>query len=357
MDLLTARVLTAPESALNLEPPAWTRLIVEARSLGLAGRLGARLASRGLLQSVPEGPRRHLDGMARFAAKQHSDVMQEVRHVRDTLVPQGIPVVLMKGAAYVAANRSPAEGRIFEDIDLLVPEDQIAAAEAALTQAGWTRSALSDHDARYYYEWMHQIPPLVHVERESVLDVHHNVVPRTSAPRIDAAALVRDAEPTGEQDVYALAPVDLVLHSALHLFNEGEFDRGLRDLSDLDLLLREVRRADPDLDHLRRRAKVFGLERPLGYALRLTAAFFQTPLPPGGLGTARAASLTERFLTACFRRAVLPSEGRGLIGRETARFLLYVRGHLLKMPPRLLLPHLATKFLARRRDGDVPARG
>jgi hypothetical protein len=350
MHVLTAQVLQTPECVHDLDPPAWTRLIVEARSLGLVGRLGARLAGRGLLDSVPDGPRRHLDGMARFAAKQQADVMHEVRHVRDTLVPQGIPVVLMKGAAYVAAGRAAAEGRIFEDIDLLVPENQIVAAEAALTAAGWTRSALSDHDTRYYYEWMHQIPPLVHVERESVLDVHHNIVPRTAAPQIDAAALVHAAEPTTEPGVYTLAPADMVLHSALHLFNEGEFDRGLRDLSDLDLLLREIGRADPGLERLRRRARTLGLDRPLGYALRMTSAFFQTPLPPSGLGADSTAGLTERFLTACFRRAVLPPGMARWPGREPVRFFLYVRGHLLKMPLRLLLPHLATKLVAGHRD-------
>ena len=53
-------------------------------------------------------------------------------------------------------------------------------------------------------------------------------------------AAVRGADTITERPGFAvLAPEDMVLHSATHLFNEGEFDRGLRDLNDLDLLLRE----------------------------------------------------------------------------------------------------------------------
>ncbi|MBK1668951.1 hypothetical protein CKO28_13010 [Rhodovibrio sodomensis] len=334
---LTARVLAAPETVSNLGPDAWTDLILEARDTGLLGRLGARLVRHGLLDQVPDAPRRHLDGMARFAAKQHTDVMAEVRRIRDVFGAHGLPVVLMKGAAYVATDSPAAEGRTFEDIDLLVPEARIAEAEAALTAAGWTRPPLTPHDSRYYYEWMHQIPPMVHRERGSLVDVHHNIVPRTAAPRIDARDLLAHAKATPEPGVYALAETDLVIHSAAHLLNEGDFTNGLRDLSDLDLLLRRLLRADPDLVELRRRAKALGFGHPVSWALWLVQETCDTPVGadvPGPRG------LVDRAMLASFRRAVLPGTN---FAAASARAALYVRGHLLKMPVRLLVPHLLVK--------------
>ena len=40
-----------------------------------------------------------------------------------------------------------------------------------------------------------------------------------------------------EARLFVLAPVDMVLHSSVHLFQEGEFSHGLRDLLDIKDLL------------------------------------------------------------------------------------------------------------------------
>jgi hypothetical protein len=332
-------LLAHPQSALTLSPDAWTDVILEARETGLLGRLGARLAQDGLLERLPDAPFRHLDGMARFAVKQHADVMAEVGFIREALSTRGIDVVLMKGAAYVASDSPAAEGRIFEDIDLLVPENRIAEAEAALLAAGWTQPELTAHDARYYYEWMHQIPPMVHSTRGSIVDVHHNIVPRTSGPQVDPQDLLARAQATREPGVYALAPNDLVIHSAVHLLNEGDFTHGLRDLSDLDLLVGRLLENDPQLEQLRRRADELGFGRPLAWALSLIHEVCATPVPTSALAAERG---TDRFLLTCFRWALLQHAS---VKTGMASAALYIRGHLLKMPIHILIPHLTKKAL------------
>ena len=341
---LTLKVLRDPERALRLGPDDWTRLVLEARDAGLLARLGARLEKHGLLTEIPDGPRRHLEGMARYAAKLHTDILAEIGFVRDALASRGIDLVLMKGAAYVAAESPAAEGRIFEDIDLLVPEPQIAKAEEALVEAGWTRPALDAHDTRYYYEWMHQIPPLVHRERGSLVDVHHNIVPRTAKPRIDAHKLLAEATPTSVPGVYTLSPTDLLLHSAVHLFNDGDFTSGLRDLSDMDLMLTARATDQNTAGLLGERARDLGLTRPASDALNLCRRLFQTPFPPPVNGSeARRGRLAEWLLHKCFAQAVQPLTSSPDSWPALARFALYIRGHVLKMPLHLLIPHLVFK--------------
>lgn len=76
-----------------------------------------------------------------------------------------------------------------------------------------------------------------------------------------------------------LAPPDMVPHSATHLFHDGELAHGLRNLSDLDLLLRRFV-ADPAFwDALLACADKLTLGRPLLYALACLVSLLGTPVP------------------------------------------------------------------------------
>src|SRR6476469_4270169 len=89
------------------------------------------------------------------------------------------------------------------------------------------------YDQRYYRTWMHELPPMQHVKRGSVIDVHHTIVPPTSGTRLNAAALFDAATPLPEASPFlVLAPPDMVIHSATHLFNNEDMAHGLRDLTD-----------------------------------------------------------------------------------------------------------------------------
>jgi hypothetical protein len=322
---------------------------MEAREAGLLGRIAVLLRGQDLLGRVPDGPRRHLDGAAAYAAKHRADVLNEIAVLRDVVKHASAPVVVMKGAAYAVAELPAADGRIFQDIDLLVPSENIREVEQALTEAGWTRPELSAHDRRYYYEWMHQIPPLTHPERGSTVDVHHNIVPPMVGPRVDPSRLLSAAEPSKISGVFRLSFDDLILHSAVHLLNEGEFERGLRDVSDLDLLLRDRMTSDPYLAGLSQRARELDLLQPMVHALWLTRTTFDTPIPAKVDDALKAhRHVVGRTLAFCYRKAVVPGScGTGAIPRA-ARFVLYVRSHLLKMPPRILLPHVFMKSRPRK---------
>ena len=198
---------------------------------------------------------------------------------------------------------------------------------------------------------MHELPPLQHEKRQTAIDVHHTIVPPTSRFAVDGKRLRDAAIPVpGTTRFAVLAPPDMVLHSAVHLFTEGEFGRGLRDLCDLDALLRYFSAKDPHFwDTLAHRAVSFSLERAMHYALRFAAATLGTPVPERLLTVGAPAAPAERVMDTLLDRALRPLH-ESCADRMTslALFLLYIRGHYLRMPLGLLMPHLFRKaFVAR----------
>lgn len=334
------------------DPHGWERLLGQARRAGLLGRVATQLSRIGRLGDVPEGPRRHLLWAMRLLDRQRADVAWEVECVRRALSAVDTPLVLLKGAAYLLADLPPANGRLFADVDIMVARGRLAEAESALLAAGWICEVRDRYTNRYYREWMHELPPLRHVHRGSILDVHHTIAPPTSRFAVDGARLLDRIRPVpGRTGLFMLAPVDMVLHSATHLFQEGELWHGLRDLIDLDELVRGFAREPAFWSELLARADELGLRVPLWHALHHLGRIFGTRAPaalarPAAL---RAHAFLGRSLTAGLLRIALRPEHPTCDGpfSRTARFLLYIRSHWLRMPPHRLIPHLLRKALTR----------
>ncbi|MBV9523936.1 MAG: nucleotidyltransferase family protein [Alphaproteobacteria bacterium] len=355
-DELTA-ALARPSLLADRSLPQWDLLIRLARQSGLLARLHGLLEERGVLGDVPEAPRRHLIGAAILAAKHARDVRWEVRCIKRALAPLGIPIILLKGAAYVMGCLPAAAGRIFSDVDILLPEDVLPEAEAQLRRAGWVAAPLGSDDERYYRVWMHQIPPMTHRRRGTTIDVHHTIVARTTRLHLSAGKLIAAAVAIeGDAMLRMLAPTDMVLHSATHLLNEGGFGHGLRDLDDLDRLLRHFGRDGGFWPALMNRAAELDLRRPLFYALRYTTRLLGTPMPAAGLARARLDPpnlALRRLMDALFARALRPDHPAcrdALSGIALA--MLYLRAHHLLMPWHILVPHLIRKARMRRKEPE-----
>jgi hypothetical protein len=355
---LLVDVLRAPALASALAPRQWEVLLRQARSAGLHGALPFLLEDAGV--DVPAAPRAHLDWMRAVALRHRDNMRNEVRLIAQAL-GGAAPLVLLKGAAYLMAGLGTARGRLFGDVDILVPKTALPEVERALVLQGWATTHHDAYDQRYYREWMHELPPLEHMHRGTAIDVHHAILPETAALRPDPVRLRSAAVPVswpvgmvGDCPLYTLAPQDMVLHSALHLFWDGEFDHGLRDLFDLHRLLAEFGAQAGFWEALPGRARELELELPLFYALRYTARLLGTPVPEqvsASLAGAAPGRLRLAWLDALFMRALMPMNPSCASKFDApVRFALYVRGNWLRMPPLLLARHLFHKaFLSPRK--------
>lgn len=358
---LLVDVLRDPARVEGLGLAGWDLLLRQAANAGLTATLGASLAEAGLLDAVPLAPRRHLEWAGVVLQAHQRAVRFEVGQIRRALAGLGLPLILLKGAAYALAQLPPAQGRIFSDVDILVPKERIGEVEAALMLHGWASAKQDAYDQRYYREWMHELPPMEHVQRGSTIDVHHAILPETARARPDPALLRAAARPMpGSENLWTLAPHDLVLHSAVHLFSEGETDHGLRDLLDLHRLLQHFGSMPGFWEGLAERAAQLQLSRPLFYALRYCSKLLGTAVPVSVLVEVAAAGGPSRpllaLMDALFLRMLVPQHPSCADRLSPlARGALYLRGNWLRMPPLMLARHLFHKAFITPRQDDAMA--
>jgi hypothetical protein len=347
---LLINTLVKADSVSGFTELQWDLLIRQSRAANLLARLGHKLTD--FDTQIPDKIIRHFYSDAAVADAVERSVRWEAQRIEEALSPLSVNSVLLKGSAYVLAGLQAGRGRKFQDTDILVPKTRLHDVETMLKWHGWIDGKGDEYDQRYYRKWMHELPPKYHNRRGSVLDVHHNILPETCKMCPDASKLIGSAVKIPDTDYWMLAPGDMVLHSACHLFWGGEFDNGLRDLSDMDLLLREFSEMETGFwQQLTFRADELGLSVPLFYALRYTSKIFHTPVPCDILQLSSfhyPVRIKQKIMDFLFIRALMPNH-ESCNDRWTglARWLLFVRSHWLKMPVYLMVPHLLRKAFRR----------
>lgn len=353
------RVLRDPSLVRDFALKSWDRLLREARRADLLATVSGLIEEAGYAAAVPEQAARHFAAHQALVQAKQTAIRWEAAQIYRAVEGMSEPPILLKGAAYVFAGLPAARGRIFSDIDILVPKTDIDKVEQVLFLAGWSGTHHDTYDQRYYREWMHELPPLQHLRRGTMLDVHHTILPETGRLKPDAKRLMEAAISIPVREgfsVRVLAPVDMVLHSAAHLFHEGEFDHGLRDLFDLHRLMLDFSRAPGFWDELLDRAEAMDLVLPLYYATRYTRKILHTPVPEDVLSRLQAKApvgLMRGVVDFCYLRTLVPDHAlcrRPYTG--LAEFLLFIRSHYIKMPLYLLLPHLLRKALKREKQPE-----
>lgn len=348
----TNRLLEAfvsPATVATWTEADWGLAFRQARSANLVASLGdyaeTGLGGEGLAAQA------HLRAARNLIAQRNAAVVWEAGQILKALAKKQIQPTFLKGTAYVLAGIPLARHRHFSDIDVMVPKEDMAEAEKQLMLAGWLPSNTDAYDQRYYRQWMHEVPPLRHIRRGTVLDLHHAITPLTA--RYQArTSLLFDARSSieGVSGAFVLSPPDMILHAAAHLFAEGEAENALRNLLDISELLDHFSTAPTFEAELAARAFELGLSRPLFLAIRYLARVLLQerraglvemlePARPGLVALLVLDGIYDRIFTGQHPTQVMAGSG-------LARAILYLRGHWLRMPLRLLLPHLWRKAIS-----------
>lgn len=335
---LLVRTLRDPATAADLTPPEWQAVIAVARAELLLGTLAARVEGLELSPTVQA----ILADATRTAEQGRVAALWEAEAVRRALAPIGCPVVLLKGTAFVAAGLEAGRGRSIGDTDILVPREALGEVEAALLAAGWEWVKPDPYDDDYYRRWMHELPPLIHRERDRMVDVHHTILPLTARPRPWPGDLIDNGIEL-PNSLRVLSPADMVVHAAVHLIADGDLSGGLRNLWDIDRLCREFAERDDDFFlTLAEQAWRHDLWVPVMRALRLARQLFGTPVQAYASPTRF--DFLEKPADPLFRRRLLARDGWGRGTRPGTRFAFYLRSHWMRMPPLMLARHLWTKW-------------
>ena len=317
---ILARALADPASVGGLDAASWTALLAMARAEQLIGTLAIRVDGLPMPVAV-----KGILADARAAAEHgRRAALWEAEMARRALAAVDCPVILLKGTAFVAAGLSAGQGRSIGDLDILVPRESIDAVEAALLAAGWEWVKPDPYDDAYYRRWMHELPPLIHRERDRMIDVHHTILPLTARITPDAGSLIANSVAL-ENGLRMLSPNGMIVHAAAHLFADGDLAGGLRNLWDVRCLIEEFGTAGLEAE-----ARRHGLHNEVARSLRLVDALF---------GKGKASDVDRAYI-----RRITARDGWGRPTRPVTRFAFYVRSHWLRMPPAMLARHLWTKW-------------
>lgn len=280
------------------------------------------------------------------ASFDHGMLRFEMGRIERALEGSGIEPILLKGAAYVAQGLIAGNGRRVSDIDILVSEEELEIVEKRLLAAGWVFDEATDneYDQKYYREHMHELPPLRHKLRRTVIDVHHRILPRTSRVSVNSEALIGAARNLPGRRLKVFSPVDSFLHSAVHAFADGSFDTPARSLIELRYLLADIPVGEGGA--LLERAHIIGAEAPLALALWALSDLFDDE---------RAWKLSKKFKVGvnpivCWS---LRRKLQDVSGARLAKLALYIRSHYLRMPLYKLVWHILTKGYRRFRQPPV----
>jgi len=339
-----ANFISNPKSLNDITLSQWQALILVFRESKLLASLYHSLVRNDLFDVQPHYVQRHLKAASVHANRQRRQVIYECQLLNQFLLAVDVKPIYLKGANYILRKSHNSYGRIVSDIDLLVSEKDIKKVEDRLKSGLWESEELSDYDEQYYRKWAHEIPPLVHFLRNTVLDVHHNLYLPISGRSLDIDLFVEHSELVGEQ-CRVLCPADTVLHSIIHLYMNEDFTNSFRDLYDLYSLMTEFGSEEfwQRLDFM---ANKTGYQKELYYCLKTLIQLFDFTTPDifENLDVKYKRISSDFFIQFIVLNAITPKHNLlDTTKTKLARYVVFLRGHWLKMPTHILIYHLFIK--------------
>lgn len=319
----------------------WTAFIDEARQYALLGTCYFLAQDNEVWPFIPVAVQNHLVSGYHYAEKQKITLLNEMMELEKVFCDTAIPALLVKGVAYRVDGYALARGRVFSDIDLLVPDSHFAQALEKLKNAGYLEFSMSAYDRRYYLRWTHQHPPLTHFLRGANIDLHHHIFPVSSRENILVEPIIENAVPLTGSAFSVPSPAHLFMHAAVHLFYQDETHKLVKDLVDLYLLYQEVLERQPFSDIVAA-AQKSNAQAAVFYALTTLQQVFAVELPMDIWQLAPAASRYRSWQMQFLLAHLLDHSSWW---HRPAHFCWFVRGHLLKMGPLTLLYHSVAKTI------------
>ncbi|MDP5037091.1 MAG: nucleotidyltransferase family protein [Alishewanella sp.] len=349
---MLCRCFFEPEFARTLTADQWEPLVRVLRNQQLLARYSLRYKQAGVFSSLPEYTQHHMRNAEIIASKQYRQIDAEARELVTFLATVKVIPVFLKGTAYaLQTNLTVGLGRTFSDIDILVPKLSIHEVEQRLAISGYLGEAIGNYDNYYYRNWTHEIPPIRHHNRGTVIDIHHNLIPPISGRAPDIKAFNRHIITT-EKGYAVLDLPAITLHSLVHLLFNEDFKNAFRDLTDLHLLFEDF--SDDDWTKIINLSVETGFMFELMLATRYCNNILQTDIPAWvcqQLEQIKPKAWRMRLLDFIFGYTLLPKHPLTTSKKQKlAVFFAFVRGHFLKMPLHILLGHLTMKSFFGLRD-------
>jgi hypothetical protein len=246
---------------------------------------------------------------------------QELGSLCDAFAARSVPVVPIKGATLALSAYGDLTLRDFSDLDLLIPESAIGAAQAVLFAQGYERKdpssdpAEAEHDEGPYHVYIKK-RSLFRVDLQWVM-AHQHFAFQLDRPEFWAH---RSPMSLGNSTVQGLAPEELLIllcvHGSKHAWEQ------LKWVCDVAELLR----SHPDLDWERifANARVWGCRRLIHIGLALAHRVLDAPIPES-VYARYSTDADVRMLSERMPASLLASPRSGVSEEQAVAFYLTLK--------------------------------
>jgi hypothetical protein len=337
------KAFLVPEFTLAFTPKQWQQLVLILRYQQLLACYSSKFKQVGIFEQIPAQTQRHFLNADVLVENHKKQVFFEASELKQELGAKQQYLIFLKGAGYTLSGAQVGDARIYNDIDMLADKESIDAIEKTLCLFGWLSEELNEHDEKYYRKWAHEIPPLRHGRRGTIVDVHHNIVPIISGRHLDSDKFASNSVTT-EDGYQILSFAAMTLHSLIHLFFNEDVKKGYRDLIDIHTLMTYHSNNDY-WQTLLSLAKETGFQLELFLACRYTEKILQTEIPEFVQNEINQfCPWNIALLDFMYKKALKPNhpvcQPKFF---SVAEFMILIRGHFQKMPLHILIYHLLTK--------------
>ncbi|NDW21586.1 nucleotidyltransferase family protein [Alteromonas hispanica] len=330
-----------PFSLRNLNDLQWQDLLRLLRYNDMIATLAA-IVDECDVQINSSYAQKHLQAASTYARRQEQQVLHEAYLLNSDLNEINVAPIFLKGAAYALAKDKNAFGRLMSDIDILVNKSSLPYVEKQLKKCGWHEKEISNYDDRYYRQWSHELPPFYHQRTGATLDVHHTLIPPITGKQLPVSDIVKKAKYA--DDLGYLCIEWRLIHCIIHFFYNEDYDKPFRDFWDIKCLVDKACKEER-IESACSIAKEHGFKDELAFSLYLLEIKYNKPYYSNLALTLNISSWQKLFVKNILIHVVVLRHN--LIDSKITKvcsFIMVVRGHLKKMPLKILLPHTCVKL-------------
>jgi len=266
---------------------SWEKLFDIAARLGVGPLLYFRLGEFGLRDMIPAALVERSKNACLSSQARNMKVYAVLQSVLASLAGEGVPVVVLKGAALAVLVYQHIGLRTMADVDILVDRRDLDKAGAVVEQLGFVPQE-GYRNKQWYKDHHHHMVPYVSADGSVTVEIHWHIIERTAPIDLPMEQLWDRAQSVRVATVpcLALSPEHMLLHVILHLSSPNRFLGQLRGLCDVAALLRRFG-GEIDWLELQRMGALAGANRHLYVVLSMVRETLGAAVPADVLARMR----------------------------------------------------------------------
>lgn len=273
-------------------PLNWNYIAANAGKHGISSLLYHNLIRLDLTGIVPEKIIRHLKGQYYATLASNMRHYDELHLILISFKEEGIPVVVLKGAALAEIVYKDIGLRRFNDIDILVRKEDLQRAKMVASNAGYTLDNIGSPEA-YNEKFGYNL----HYLRNIILEIHWDIARRIGSElytNIVINELWENASPLklANSEAQMLAPEDMIIHLCIHLAGH-RYDRLIWFCDISEIIHKGI-----NWEQVLKKARRYRVETFMYYGLRFASELLDAKVPDGVLQELKPDNLEIRIFSS-----------------------------------------------------------